>query len=63
MDAGMADKKKKKQLAILGVLKATERPVSSAVITDELQSLGQEISERTVRLDLQEMDRQGLTRT
>ena len=59
----MADKKKKKQLAILGVLKATDRPVSSAAITAQLQSLGQEISERTVRLYLQVMDHEGWTRT
>lgn len=57
------DKKKKKELAILSVLKRSDRPVSSATITQLLAEQGQDISERTVRLYLQHLDEEGLTRT
>lgn len=57
------DKKKKKELAILAVLKGSDRPVSSATITQLLSGQGQHISERTVRLYLQHLDEEGLTRT
>jgi repressor of nif and glnA expression len=55
------DKRKKKRLAILDVLSASERPIGSSKITDTLTAQGLEISERTVRLYLQELDTQGLT--
>ncbi len=59
----MIEKKKKKQLSILNVLKASVKPLSSSKITKELEFLGHEISERTVRLYLQQMDRDGLTQS
>jgi hypothetical protein len=58
----MIEKKKKKQLSILNILKDTERPLSSSKITRELSSLGHEISERTVRFYLKNMDGDGLTK-
>jgi len=57
----MIEKKKKKHLAILNVLKNVNGPISSQKITEELQSLGYDISERTVRLYLLNMDQEGLT--
>lgn len=57
----MTEKIKKKQLSILQILKETDAPLSSARITRELQSLDKEMSQRTVRLYLQQMDEQGLT--
>ena len=59
----MIEKKKKKQLSILNVLKASAQPLSSSKIAKELESLGREISERTVRLYLQQMDKDGLTQS
>jgi repressor of nif and glnA expression len=55
------DKKKRKGISILNVLKNAKESVSSARVADELASLGHEISERTVRLYLQQMDAEGLT--
>ena len=57
----MIEKKKKKQISILNVLKSSTQPLSSSKIAKELESLGREISERTVRLYLQQMDKDGLT--
>jgi len=59
----MIEKKKKKKLSILNVLKASAQPLSSSKITKELEFLGHEMSERTVRLYLQQMDRDGLTQS
>jgi repressor of nif and glnA expression len=56
------DKKSRKRLAILDVLSASERPLGSSRITDLLTAQGMEVSERTVRLYLQELDRAGMTR-
>ena len=53
---------KKKQQAILRVLKETEKPLTSGRIGEELDELGHEISQRTIRLYLQKMDEEGLTR-
>ena len=55
------DKREKKRLAILDVLSANERPLGSSKITDILVARGVEISERTVRLYLMELDRAGMT--
>ncbi|MDZ8119906.1 DUF128 domain-containing protein [Pontiella agarivorans] len=55
------EKRERKRLAILDVLSAGERPLGSARITDILVARGMEISDRTVRLYLQELDRRGLT--
>jgi repressor of nif and glnA expression len=57
----MSDKVRKKKLAILRVLANAEKPVSSALITEQLEATGHEVSERTVRLYLKELDRDGLT--
>lgn len=57
----MIDRKKRKELLLLNVLKNTESPLSSPRIADELSALGHEMSERTVRLYLQQLDRDGLT--
>ena len=59
----MPDKIKKKQLSILNVLKQTDGPCSSSQIASELEALGYEISERTVRFYLNKMDEAGLTKT
>ncbi len=57
----MKERKKKKELSILRVLKNSGTPLTSTKIAQELVALGQEISERTVRLYLQEMEQDGLT--
>lgn len=57
----MEEKKKSKELIILKTLKNNKTALSSARIAEELLSLGHEISERTVRLYLQQLIRQGLT--
>ena len=57
----MIEKVEKKRLAILRILKEAEQPLTGAAITEELLDLGHEISMRTVRLYLQEMDGEGLT--
>lgn len=57
------DRKRKKVLNILGVMKNSSSPLTSGKISSELLQLGQDVSERTVRLYLQEMDREGLVRT
>jgi repressor of nif and glnA expression len=55
------DKRERKRLAILDTLSSSERPLGSSKITDILVAQGLEISERTVRLYLKELDTQGLT--
>ncbi len=57
----MNDKFQRRRLAILEVLKQQDRPVISHDIAHTLNLRGQSVSERTIRLDLQEMDRQGVT--
>ena len=59
----MGDKIEKKRLAILKILKDSGVPVPGSLITEELNRMGNEISERTVRFHLLEMDREGLTRS
>lgn len=56
------EKKRKKDLLILGILRNSSTPLTSTKIAQELQSLGHDISERTVRLYLQRMDTAGLAR-
>lgn len=56
------DKKEKLRLMILDVLADAAEPVSSAKIADGLLARDVEVSERTVRLHLKEMDRIGLTK-
>ena len=55
------DKKARKRLAILDVLKSTEQPMSSRVVAERLQESGQDVSERTVRLYLQQLQSEGLS--
>jgi HTH-type transcriptional regulator, global nitrogen regulator NrpRI len=57
------ERKKRKELLILTVLRNSSSPLSSAKIGTELLLLGHEVSERTVRLYLQGMDRDGLIRS
>jgi len=57
------EKKRKKVLNILGVMKHSSSPLTSGKISSELLQLGHDVSERTVRLYLQEMDREGLVRS
>ena len=59
----MSDKIEKKRLAILKILKDSGVPVPGSQITEEMNRMGNEISERTVRFHLLEMDREGLTRS
>ena len=57
----MGDKIEKKRLAILRILNESEGPMSSPKITEVLIAKGLDISERTVRLYLMELDDEGLT--
>ncbi len=57
----MREKAEKKRLAILRILQEAGRSLSSSKITRRLLAEGHEISERTVRLYLKEMDGEGLT--
>ena len=57
----MNGKFKRRRLAILEVLRHHEGSVISHDIAYELNQRGADVSERTIRLDLQEMDRQGVT--
>jgi len=55
------DKREKKRLAILDVLKNSHEPLPSAKINDTLVAQGFDVSERTVRLYLKEFDALGFT--
>ncbi|MEN7972261.1 MAG: NrpR regulatory domain-containing protein [Verrucomicrobiota bacterium] len=57
----MMDKRQKKQLAILDVLSRSGQVLSSTRITELLVGQGIDISERSVRLYLHELDKEGLT--
>jgi repressor of nif and glnA expression len=57
----MQEKTEKKRLAILRVLHEDDRPHSSRQITEQLNAMGNEVSERTVRFYLKAMDKAGLT--
>jgi repressor of nif and glnA expression len=57
----MTDHKQMKKQAILHVLKRSGKSLKSALITEALAKRGYEMSERTVRLYLQELDGEGLT--
>lgn len=59
--AVMSEKTEKKRLSILRILHESENPLSSPRITEELNAQGFDVSERTVRLYLLEMDSEGLT--
>lgn len=55
------EKTEKKRLAILRVLHDAGTPQSSHQITEQMVSMGHEVSERTVRFHLQSLDKRGLT--
>jgi len=55
------DKREKKKRAILETLNRSSESLSSASITEKLTAQDVDISERTVRLYLQELDKEGLT--
>jgi repressor of nif and glnA expression len=55
------EKRERKRLAVLDVLSAHGRPLGSSKISSILTAQGMEISERTVRLYLEELDKAGLT--
>lgn len=57
----MTDQKQMKKQAILRVLKRSGASLQSALIAQSLTKRGYEMSERTVRLYLQELDKEGLT--
>lgn len=57
----MSEKTEKKRLAILRVLHEGGKPMGSSKIAERLLAAGHEISERTVRFYLKEMDREALT--
>lgn len=57
----MIDKIEKKRLAILRILQESESPIGSSKIAEQLVSMGYDVSERTIRFYLLDMDRDGLT--
>ncbi|OGQ94300.1 MAG: hypothetical protein A2521_14115 [Deltaproteobacteria bacterium RIFOXYD12_FULL_57_12] len=58
----MNEKIEKKWLAILRILQKESGPVKSSRLLENLLAMGIEVSERTVRHYLLDMDREGLTR-
>jgi repressor of nif and glnA expression len=56
----MNDKVSRRRLAIMEVLKQHARPVVSRTIARDLKLRGHDIGERTIRLDLQGLDREGI---
>jgi HTH-type transcriptional regulator, global nitrogen regulator NrpRI len=58
----MREKTEKKRLAILRILLETDECLSSSKITDQLEAQGYDVSGRTVRLYLIELDKEGLTK-
>jgi len=56
----MSDKTDKKRTSILNVLRGQSGPLPSAAITRMLQAAGHDVSDRTVRLYLKEMEEEGL---
>lgn len=57
----MNDKTEKKELAILRLLKNANKPLPSSMLVENLQAMGYEVSERTIRHYFQDLDRRGLT--
>ncbi|MBN1344311.1 MAG: DUF128 domain-containing protein [Phycisphaerae bacterium] len=57
----MREKTEEKRLAILRALREASGPIGSSRITEWLAAMGHDISERTVRFHLLEMDKAGLT--
>ncbi|MDY6835196.1 MAG: NrpR regulatory domain-containing protein [Chloroflexota bacterium] len=59
----MSHKRRHRQIRILSVLRTSERSLSSSEINNELHELGYESSDRTVRLYLQRMEQEGLSKS
>jgi len=57
----MEERKIRKKMLILNVLKDAGRPLGSAHIMDELRYAGQSMSERAIRMYLKDLDDEGLT--
>ena len=57
----MSDRQTKKKLTILSILHTATEPLSSTRIAHELHKSGHEMSERTIRLYLHQMDAAGWT--
>jgi repressor of nif and glnA expression len=57
----MSEKMEKKRLAILRFLSEADQPQPSPAIADHLIASGHDMSERTIRLYLQDLDEEGLT--
>jgi len=57
----MSEKTEKKKLDILRILHQADKPLGSKVIMEQLKAMGQDISERTIRHYLLNMDEKGLT--
>jgi repressor of nif and glnA expression len=55
------NKTEKKRLEILKILNASNKPLSSQRITEQLINMGRDISERTVRFHLLDLDKMGMT--
>ncbi len=58
----MREKTEEKRLAILRVLREAGGPLGSSKITERLSAMGHDISERTIRFHLLDMDKAGLTK-
>ncbi len=56
----MKDINPKQKVAILRILRDAREPIGSSTIAEEIKSYGFELSGRTIRLYLQEMERDGL---
>ena len=57
------DKKERNRTAILGACSKIAGPASSMGLVEFLAAAGHNLSERTVRLYLSELDAEGLTRS
>jgi HTH-type transcriptional regulator, global nitrogen regulator NrpRI len=58
----MDAKQRDRQLSILSILRSSERPLSSSRIHEALVAAGHQVSERTVRYYLKQMEETGLSR-
>jgi repressor of nif and glnA expression len=57
----MRESTEEKRLAILRILREADKSLGSSKITERLSAMGHDISERTVRFHLLDMDKSGLT--
>jgi repressor of nif and glnA expression len=57
----MNEKTEKKELAILRLLGKADGPLTSSRLIGNLQAMGYEVSERTIRHYFKELDSRGLT--